>query len=144
MLIRLMLLIIVLFQENLVALHLILVQKYPLLVFLFFWAMKFSSIIDVLSLNRPSSFASFPSLKKGFSIVAFFGLEKNRFVVAFFTFEKSHFVTTFFDSSMSNTCAIEFSNPRTLLSTYIVIVPCPMTLLVVDSRFDVIQIFIFC
>jgi hypothetical protein len=106
--------------------------------------MKFSSIIDFLSLNRPSSFASSPSLKKGCSIVAFFGLEKKRFVVAFFSFDKGHYVATFFDSSMPNTYAIEFSNPRTLLSTYIVIVPCPMTLLVVDSRFDVIQIFIFC
>jgi hypothetical protein len=94
--------------------------------------MKFSSIIDVLDLNRPSSSASFPSLKKGCPIVAFFGLEKNCFVVAFLSFEKGHSIPTFFDSSMPNTYAIAFSNPRTLLGTSIVIVPCPTSLPVVQ------------
>jgi hypothetical protein len=104
--------------------------------------MNFSSIIDVL--GRPSSSPSFLDLEKGCSIVAFFRLKKNRFVVAFLSLEKGHYVATFLDSSMPSTSTIMFSNPRTLLSFFVVIIICPTSLLVVDSSFDVVQDFILC
>lgn len=117
--------------------------KIPFIGVFVFGAMKFSSIIDVLGLNRPSS-ASFPSIKKGCSIVAFFGLKKIHFVVTFLIFEKGHFVVTFFNSSMPNTYAITIYGQRTLLSTSVVIIPCPTNMRVVDSSSNVVQKIIIC
>jgi hypothetical protein len=105
--------------------------KIPFVGVYVFRAMKFSCIIDVLGLDIPSSFVSFPNLKKDW------------FFVAFFSFEKGHFVATFFDSSMPSTPVIAFSSPRTLFSTFVVIV-FGLNLPVVDSNSNVVQEFIFC
>jgi hypothetical protein len=107
-------------KHNLMALHLILVQKYLLLVIFVYKVVKSSFVVDVLSLDIPSSSTSF------------LGLERSPFTIAFL------------DPNMLSTFAIAFFNSRTLLGTFDVIVPCLVSLLVVDFGFDVVRDFILC
>jgi hypothetical protein len=79
---------------------------------------KSSFVVDVTSLDRPSSSTSF------------FGLGK------------SPFTTSFLDPNMLNTSIIAFFNSRTLLGTSIAIAPFLASLPIVDFGFDVVRDFI--
>lgn len=81
---------------------------------------KSFSVVDVPSLNGPSSSTSFLSL------------------------ETSPFTTAFFDPNMLSTFAITFFNSRTLLGTSYAIAPCLVSLPAIDFGFDVVQDFILC
>jgi hypothetical protein len=75
---------------------------------------KYSFVVDVPTLDRPSSSTSF------------------------LTLERSPFNIAFLDPNMLSTFTIAFFSSRTLLGIFDVIAPCLLNLLVVDFGFDVV------